>query len=288
MKLIMHLSTKMLFLLLGAAIVFVGCGVEDGNVEGTTGTTTGTISPKAIIGDGELDYKEVALQEAEVVEGLKAKGVTIIEDSANSYISLNKVEPSTYKLDNNEKVYIYVYENSYESVIARKQYYPVAVKMDMKMPMFYALKNVLILYDHNELGDHPQKRLTYHVQIEAAIEQLLGDEIYNEHGNIYNLAKLDSFQNSFSSHQNDQLKVTSLTVEGDRIYTYLLTDGTKLLFLRDNSEDSFGGTGKGVQMTECTTIEKKPGEGAYSHYSATGCKNEQENHIISVDNASLK
>jgi hypothetical protein len=153
--------------------------------------------------------------------------------------------------------------------------------MDLKMPIFYDIKNILILYLHNQSGDRPQLKTSYNSKIEQIKEQLLGDEIYNQQGTIFNAAKMESFLNNFNNHHADQLKVALLTTEGDWIYTYLLTDGTKLMYQYDNSEDAFGGIDKGVQKTECSKIVKKVSDGEIMNYIATGCQNGEQS-ILSI------
>lgn len=276
MRIKMHLIGKKLMILIGVGSLLMGCDAGYGD------KTTVSLPPKAT--NGELAYTEVALLESDVVEKLKVNGVELANDPAGKYINLNAVTPSFYTLPSNEKIYIYVYKNSKEAIKARNDFGKQTATRNMKMPIFYGIKNVLILYSHNISGEQPQQKTAYHAKIETTSEQLLGDEIYNEHGKIYNVAKMESFQISFNNHQSDQLKVTSLTVEGDRIYTYLLTDGTKLLYLYDNSEDAFAGSDKGVRKTECTKIEKKALDGDHTSYMATGCQNGEQSYILSINN----
>lgn len=232
--------------------------------------------------NGVLEYKEIRLNEQDVVKTLKANDMELMTaDSADSYFQLNKVKPLIYALPGKEKIMVYVYDNAKGTSKARLDFAEQTKGMDMNPPLFYNVKNVLILYQHNVGGVRPQEKTAHHSKIETAIEQLLGDEIYFKHNKTYNLAKLESFMNSFSSHKVDQMKITSLTIEGDPIYTYLLTDGTKLQYAQDNSEDAFAGGDKGVSKTECTGIEQQSVEGR-TVFVATGCQSGDQRYILTV------
>ncbi|WP_424769314.1 DUF4362 domain-containing protein [Paenibacillus sp. sgz302251] len=264
-----------LMILFGMAALLlglVGCGEEP--------TAISTSPPAAT--SGELVYKETLLNEQDTVETLKANGVELTADPADSYFELNKVKPFNYALPGNEKIMVYVYDNAEGTRKARLDFADQTKMMDLNLPIFYDIKNVLILYQHNVSGDRPQERTAYHSKIESSIEQLLGDEIYITHVKTYNLAKLESFISNFTDHQADQLKITSLTIEGDPIYIYLLTNGTKLQYVYDNSEEAFAGSDKGVSKTECAKIEHQRTEEGHTLYVTTGCQNKGQRYILTV------
>jgi|GEM_PF-3918052 hypothetical protein len=264
---------KEYLILLGIVILLVGlagCKSE-----------TDSNNPDAA-SSGGLAYKETLLNEEDVVKSLQANGIELTADPADSYFKLNKAKPFIYALPGKERIMVYVYDNSKGTSKARLDFAEQTKVMDMNAPLFYNVKNVLILYQHNVGGNRPQERTTYNSSIENSIEQLLGDEIYVHHLTTYNLAKLNSFINSFANHQADQLKVTSLTVEGDPIYIYLVTDGKRLQYEYDNSEDAFAGGDKGNSKTECTNIEKQQQKEGNTVYMATGCQNDDQRYILTI------
>ncbi|MCM3627164.1 DUF4362 domain-containing protein [Paenibacillus glycanilyticus] len=241
-------------------------------------------APDAIKNAG-LSYKETPLNEEDIVTALKTNEIELKVDPSASYFKLNKVKASIYALPGNERIMLYVYDNAKATKKARLDFAEQTKLMDMNSPLFYNVKNALILYQHHVGGVRPEERTAYNTAIENSIEQLLGDEIYVQHTKFYNIAKLKSFINSFNNHQADQLKVTSLTIEGDPIYTYLLTDGNKLRYASDNSEDAFAGGDKGVSQTECLNIVQQTEEGRNAFY-ATGCQSGGQRYVLAApDNA---
>ncbi|WP_336787112.1 DUF4362 domain-containing protein [Paenibacillus sp. MMO-177] len=266
-------------IMLGIAILLVGlagCKSEPNSS-----------SPHVISSDG-LAYKETRLTEEDIVKTLKANNVELTADPADSYFKLNHVKPSIYALPGKERIMVYVYDNAKDTKKARLDFAEKTKVMDVNSPLFYNVKNVLILYQPNVSGERPQEKTAYHSGIESSIEQLLGDEIYIQHFKYYNLVKWKSFINSFTNHQADQLKITSLTIEGDPIYIYLTTDGTKLQYVYDNSEDAYGGGDTGDSITECTNIEQEKTEEGNIRYVATGCQIGDKRYIMTVPEDSMK
>ncbi|GLX69276.1 DUF4362 domain-containing protein [Paenibacillus glycanilyticus] len=229
---------------------------------------------------GELAYKETLLDEQDVVKALEENEVKLTADSSASYFELNKVKPTIFALPDQEKIMVYVYGSDKDTQEARQDFAEQTKLMDMNAPLFYNVKNALILYQHQVSNSTPKEKTAYHSNIEQAIEQLLGDEIYVKLGKPYNLPRMEQFIDNFNDHKADQLKITALTIEGDPIYTYLITDGTKLQYVNDNREDTYGGD-KGISKTECTAIEKQNKE-ENTVYTVTGCQDENERYVMAV------
>ncbi|ACT00771.1 hypothetical protein Pjdr2_2114 [Paenibacillus sp. JDR-2] len=243
--------------------------------------------PHVVSNDG-IAYKETPLKEEDIVKTLKANEVELTADASDSYFKLNKVKPSIYALPGKERIMVYVYGNAKDTKKARLDFAEQTKVMNVNSPLFYNVKNVLILYQPNVSGERPQERTAYNSGIESSIEQLLGDEIYVRHFKYYNVAKLKSFINRFENHQADQLKITSLTIEGDPIYIYLITDGTKLQYIHDNSEDAFGGGDTGDSKTECANIEQEKTEEGNISYFATGCQIGDKRYIMTIPEDFIK
>lgn len=92
---------------------------------------------------------------------------------------------------------------------------------------------------------------------EEAIEN--GD-VVNLHGEISNLQKLNDFVEHVKTGSEDEILITSYTVEGDPILDYLKYDGHQIQYAHDNSQDAFGGSDTGVSSTTCSSIQLKERE----------------------------
>lgn len=158
--------------------------------------------------------------------------------------------------------------------------------IDLRMPIFYDVNNILILYEHHVSGDRARAKTVHNAAIEKSIEKLYKDEVVFKLDRSYNVEKLEQFLAHVRNGTPDQLKVTSMTIEGDPIFTYAIWDGKKLTYGYDNSEDAYGGTGKGLRKSECTSVEKKIEKtdgGSYARYIASGClKQNPTLHIASI------
>jgi hypothetical protein len=84
------------------------------------------------------------------------------------------------------------------------------------------------------------------------------NEIINMHGNVKNLERLDLFVENFSSNNEDHIKITHYTIEGDPIYDEITYDGSVLTITNDNTEDKFG-SGEITTFT-CKSITRNESE----------------------------
>ncbi|GMK45659.1 hypothetical protein PghCCS26_27870 [Paenibacillus glycanilyticus] len=266
-------------IMLGLAILLVGLAGCKSEPDSS--------APPVASNDG-IAFKETPLKEEDIVKTLKANGVELTASPSDSYFKLNKMKPSIYALPGNERIMLYVYDTAKDTKKARLDFAEQTKVMNVNSPLFYNVKNILILYQPNVSGERPRERTNYNSGIESSIEQLLGDEIYVQHFKYYNVSKWKSFINSFINHQADQVKITSLTIEGDPIYIYLITDGTKLQYVHDNSEDAFGGSDTGASKTECTNIEQEKTEEGNIRYVATGCQIGDNRSIMTIPEDSMK
>lgn len=92
------------------------------------------------------------------------------------------------------------------------------------------------------------------------------------------LANVDTLEQFYEDVQNkvrNRITLAHYTDEGDPIYIDLEFDGEKVLYVRDDTWDEFGGQDKGVSETTCTLLEKR--DGLYGNlngteYYLTSCK----------------
>lgn len=109
--------------------------------------------------------------------------------------------------------------------------------------------------------------INYPYSIEKAIH--IGD-IVNSMGVIKNAERFQLFLENIKNNQQDRIRITSYTVEGDPIFQDLKYNNGKIEFTYDNTQDLYGGIDKGRKSTICTKfVEKDTQQGA--KYALTGC-----------------
>lgn len=250
-------------LLMSLGMAVAGC---------TDGEPGGIRVPQAVVASG---YKEKLLGAQEVVDRLSAEGIPMNRNKDGRYIRLNNIHPIVLELPNQETLYVYLYDSERSVKLARDDFAKQTKLQDTVRPIVYDVKNIMILYAHRTPGDNPRRMTAYNDAIDQAIERLLGDEVQLKLSDSYNVGKLDMFMESVRQGKADQLKVTAFTIEGDPIFTYGVWNGSKLVYVRDNSLDAYAGQDKGAVRFDCTGMEKVSEAiqegGTVVRYNATGC-----------------
>lgn len=91
-------------------------------------------------------------------------------------------------------------------------------------------------------------------------EAIKNGDVVNLHGKISNLDKFNDFMRNMETGVKDRIRITMYTIEGDPIFYNLDYDGKEIHYMFDNSQDGYGGSGKGVKRTACSNIENRSTE----------------------------
>jgi hypothetical protein len=111
--------------------------------------------------------------------------------------------------------------------------------------------------------NHPKKPY----RLEEAVKN--GD-VVNLHGKIHNLDRFERFASHVENEEEDQIRITSYTDEGDPVFYHLVYDGEKIQYTFDNSQDAFAGSERGKQSTTCSKLEKRDTDRGVE-YRLSGC-----------------
>lgn len=90
-------------------------------------------------------------------------------------------------------------------------------------------------------------------------------------GQVSNLPVFIRFYNNVRAGKQDGIRIVRYTDEGDPIFIDLDFDGKVIQYTFDNSQDKFGGTGKGRTTAACTGVSAQQVVNGTS-YTVTGCK----------------
>ncbi len=89
-------------------------------------------------------------------------------------------------------------------------------------------------------------------------EEAIGNgDVVDAMGEIFNSDQFVEFTENFEAGVKDGIRITSYTIEGDPIFYNLNTDGNKINYTYDNSQDGYAGSDKGVTSTTCGDITSK-------------------------------
>lgn len=100
---------------------------------------------------------------------------------------------------------------------------------------------------------------------------------------VYNLERFEQFLQSISKQQEDTIRVTSYTLEGDPIFKDLHYDGKNIQYVYDNTNDAFGGQDKGIKTEICTGITSKGKVNGEIEYYIAGCSDNMDSSLFQVD-----
>lgn len=93
----------------------------------------------------------------------------------------------------------------------------------------------------------------------------------------YHFDRFERFRLNVAGHAEDRIRITSYTDEGDPVYKDLRFDGTSIHYSYDNSNDEYGGSGRGIRTDECAGIALEKDSNGASSYVLQGCKNNDAN-----------
>jgi hypothetical protein len=99
---------------------------------------------------------------------------------------------------------------------------------------------------------------------------------------VHNLERFEQFLQSISKQQEDKIRVTSFTIEGDPIFQDLHYDGDNIQYSYDNTNDAFGGQDKGIKTEICTAITSKGKMQGKTEYYIAGCEDNFDYYLLGV------
>lgn len=70
----------------------------------------------------------------------------------------------------------------------------------------------------------------------------------------YNIERFHEFLENTNAKKEDEIRITSYTMEGDPIFKDLVFDGEKYHYTYDNSHDGYAGLDKGIYKDTCSEI----------------------------------
>jgi Domain of unknown function (DUF4362) len=90
----------------------------------------------------------------------------------------------------------------------------------------------------------------------------------------YNIERFQEFLTNTNAKKEDEIRITSYTMEGDPIFKDLVFDGEKFHYTYDNSHDGYGGQDKGIYKDICSEIlMEEPAEPAFI---LNGCSKQRD------------
>lgn len=98
-------------------------------------------------------------------------------------------------------------------------------------------------------------------------------DVVNLHGQVTNQERWEQFMDQVHARQQDQVRVTIYTIEGDPIIYELNYDGTAIQYSYDNTRDAYAGKGR-IVNNACQGIGTMKAEQGGEFYILTGCENE--------------
>lgn len=119
---------------------------------------------------------------------------------------------------------------------------------------------------------------------EEAIKR--GDIVYQDE--VANFERFEKFLSNLSSKNEDSIRVTGYTHEGDPIFQDLQFDGKAIQYIYDNSHDEYAGNDKGIEKDNCTEIIEKENEQGEVDFFASGCSKGDDRFLFSVEKDKLK
>jgi hypothetical protein len=114
---------------------------------------------------------------------------------------------------------------------------------------------------------------------EEAIER--GDVVYRNE--VFNLERFEQFLINLSNKNEDTIRITVYTHEGDPVFQDLQFDGEVIHYSYDNSNDKFAGNDKGKETDGCKEVIEKNNNQGEIEYLISGCSNNTEHILISVE-----
>lgn len=114
-----------------------------------------------------------------------------------------------------------------------------------------------------------------------------GDITFSPSG-VHNLERFEQFLEHLANNQEDTVRVTSYTTEGDPIFEDLHFDGNNIQYTHDNSHDAFGGQDKGQETDVCKNIKSGINDQNEVEYVLVDCVNNGEISLFQVNEKEAK
>jgi hypothetical protein len=112
-------------------------------------------------------------------------------------------------------------------------------------------------------------------------EAIKSGDVVDLHGKISNLDTFERFIGNVESGVKDTIRITRYTVEGDPIFYHFDYNGETLQYTYDNSQDTYAGSDKGQQSTNCLKMEGKDGDNGVE-FRLSGCSSEEVGNTFSI------
>lgn len=108
------------------------------------------------------------------------------------------------------------------------------------------------------------------------------------HKGVHNLERFEQFLEHLANNQEDTVRVTAYTKEGDPIFADLHFDGNDIQYTHDNSHDAFGGQDKGQETDVCKNIMSGINDQNEVEYVLVDCANNGEISLFQVNEKEAK
>lgn len=108
------------------------------------------------------------------------------------------------------------------------------------------------------------------------------------HNGVHYLERFEQFLEYLANNQEDTVRVTSYTKEGDPIFEDLHFDGNDIQYTHDNSHDAFGGQDKGQEMDVCKNIMSSVNDQNEVEYVLVDCINKREISLFKIHEKEAK
>ncbi|MGE7113848.1 DUF4362 domain-containing protein [Lysinibacillus sp. NPDC047702] len=100
---------------------------------------------------------------------------------------------------------------------------------------------------------------------------------------VHNFERFEQFLEHLANNQEDTVRVTAYTIEGDPIFEDLHFDGINIQYTHDNSHDAFGGQDKGQETDVCKNIMSCINDQNEVEYVLVDCANNGEISLFQVN-----
>ncbi|MDM5232351.1 DUF4362 domain-containing protein [Lysinibacillus pakistanensis] len=108
------------------------------------------------------------------------------------------------------------------------------------------------------------------------------------HNGVHNLERFELFLEHLANNQEDTVRVTSYTKEGDPIFEDVHFDGKDIQYTHDNSQDAFGGQDKGQETDVCKNIMSRVNDQNEVEYVLVDCIKNGEIPLFQINGEEAK
>ncbi|MCM3714598.1 DUF4362 domain-containing protein [Alkalihalobacillus oceani] len=107
-------------------------------------------------------------------------------------------------------------------------------------------------------------------------------DVINVHGDVYNVAVLQTFLTKVEGKTPDQVRIVEYTNEGDPLLYDLEYDGEKIKIEVDRSEDQYRGSGPVKAEMSCNGIIREERGNEEAFYLLRGCQSGTDVVIVKL------